>query len=313
MREAQPGEAERTVRRGRRASSAAVFWDHGDHPHTTTGAVGWPSDGRGCGGLCWCAVGWALWLEGLQCYPYPCRLCYRYLCRLLPLCVTVTVFFPVTVTGNLADYVTITDTIAVAIAGIVTATFTGAVAVAATLAVDVSVDVSVTLADAVAVAVPLAVAVTHAVYATDTVIIAASVTAILDDTVTFAVTVFLPLLFVLPFSFSLPLVLPAPLPLLLPLPSPIPLPLPLPLPLPVPLPVPLPSKGYALRELKDDFLKKYKVLQPEAKDLETLVAYLSNMLGASQRDWQIGTSKVPYKSYIPYHMLSHAMIWYDAR
>ncbi|CAM9972299.1 unnamed protein product, partial [Laminaria digitata] len=52
--------------------------------------------------------------------------------------------------------------------------------------------------------------------------------------------------------------------------------------------------GYALRELKDDFLKKYKVLQPEAMDLETLVAYLSNMLGASQRDWQIGTSKVPY-------------------
>lgn len=55
----------------------------------------------------------------------------------------------------------------------------------------------------------------------------------------------------------------------------------------------VPSKGYALRELKDDFLKKYKVLQPEAMDLETLVAYLSNMLGASQRDWQIGTSKVP--------------------
>lgn len=52
------------------------------------------------------------------------------------------------------------------------------------------------------------------------------------------------------------------------------------------------DQGYALRELKDDFLKKYKVLQPEAKDVETLVTYLSNMLNASQKDWQIGTSKV---------------------
>lgn len=51
-------------------------------------------------------------------------------------------------------------------------------------------------------------------------------------------------------------------------------------------------QGYALRELKDDFLKKYKVLQPDAEDLEALVAYLSSMLGASHRDWQIGTSKV---------------------
>ncbi|CAN0160389.1 unnamed protein product, partial [Ectocarpus sp. 6 AP-2014] len=52
------------------------------------------------------------------------------------------------------------------------------------------------------------------------------------------------------------------------------------------------QQGYALRELKDDFLKKYKVLQPDAEDLEALVAYLSSMLGASHRDWQIGTSKV---------------------
>ena len=52
------------------------------------------------------------------------------------------------------------------------------------------------------------------------------------------------------------------------------------------------DQGYALRELKDDFMKKYKVLQPNAEDLESLVAYLSTMLGASSRDWQIGTSKV---------------------
>ncbi|CAM9605241.1 unnamed protein product, partial [Hapterophycus canaliculatus] len=52
------------------------------------------------------------------------------------------------------------------------------------------------------------------------------------------------------------------------------------------------QQGYALRELKDDFLKKYKVLHPDAEDLESLVAYLSSMLGASHRDWQIGTSKV---------------------
>ena len=70
--------------------------------------------------------------------------------------------------------------------------------------------------------------------------------------------------------------------------------LPLPLPLPFTLCVAVAMQGYALRELKDDFLKKYKVLQPEATDLETLVAYLSNLLGASQRDWQIGTSKVPH-------------------
>ena len=52
------------------------------------------------------------------------------------------------------------------------------------------------------------------------------------------------------------------------------------------------GQGYALRELKDDFMKKYKVLHPNADDLESLVAYLSTMLGASSRDWQIGTSKV---------------------
>lgn len=51
-------------------------------------------------------------------------------------------------------------------------------------------------------------------------------------------------------------------------------------------------QGYALRELKDDFLKRYNLLQPQAKDVEALVEYLSSMLGASQRDWQIGTSKV---------------------
>lgn len=51
-------------------------------------------------------------------------------------------------------------------------------------------------------------------------------------------------------------------------------------------------QGYALRELKDDFMKKYKSLQPNAEDLEALVAYLSSMLGASRKDWQIGTSKV---------------------
>lgn len=52
------------------------------------------------------------------------------------------------------------------------------------------------------------------------------------------------------------------------------------------------GQGYALRELKDDFMKKYKVLHPNSEDLESLVAYLSTMLGASSRDWQIGTSKV---------------------
>lgn len=52
------------------------------------------------------------------------------------------------------------------------------------------------------------------------------------------------------------------------------------------------TQGYALRELKDDFFDRYHVLQPQAEDVEALVDYLSNMLGASQRDWQIGTSKV---------------------
>ena len=37
--EAQPGEEERSVRRRRRAASATVFGDHGDHPHPTAGAV----------------------------------------------------------------------------------------------------------------------------------------------------------------------------------------------------------------------------------------------------------------------------------
>ena len=34
------------------------------------------------------------------------------------------------------------------------------------------------------------------------------------------------------------------------------------------------------------------MLDPEAESVEELVAYLSDMLGASQKDWQIGTSKV---------------------
>ena len=34
------------------------------------------------------------------------------------------------------------------------------------------------------------------------------------------------------------------------------------------------------------------MLDPEAESVEELVAYLSDMLGESQKDWQIGTSKV---------------------
>lgn len=66
------------------------------------------------------------------------------------------------------------------------------------------------------------------------------------------------------------------------------------------------GQGYALRELKDDFLKKYKVLYPEAKNLEDLVAYLSDRLGASQRDWQIGTSKVRHLHVLYFSLIDTA-------
>ncbi|CAN0385609.1 unnamed protein product [Ascophyllum nodosum] len=56
------------------------------------------------------------------------------------------------------------------------------------------------------------------------------------------------------------------------------------------------QQGYALRELKDNFLKRYKVLDPKAENVEELVTYLSDMLGASQEDWQIGPSKVFLRS-----------------
>lgn len=51
-----------------------------------------------------------------------------------------------------------------------------------------------------------------------------------------------------------------------------------------------------MRELKDDFLRRYKVLHPEADSVEELVAFLSDMLGVSERDWQIGNSKVKFVS-----------------
>lgn len=51
-------------------------------------------------------------------------------------------------------------------------------------------------------------------------------------------------------------------------------------------------QGYALRELHDDFFRKYSVLEPKTMDVEELVAMLSKRLKVSQEDWQIGNSKV---------------------
>ena len=51
-------------------------------------------------------------------------------------------------------------------------------------------------------------------------------------------------------------------------------------------------QGYALRELHDDFFRKYSVLEPKANDVEELVALLSKTLGVSEENWQIGNSKV---------------------
>lgn len=56
--------------------------------------------------------------------------------------------------------------------------------------------------------------------------------------------------------------------------------------------LPLAAQGYALRELHDDFYRKYVVLEPKANDVEDLVALLSKTLGVSQENWQIGNSKV---------------------
>ena len=56
------------------------------------------------------------------------------------------------------------------------------------------------------------------------------------------------------------------------------------------------QEGYAMREDHEDFMRRFKILSPNSKNLRELVLYISNLFGTNEKQeknlWQIGTTKV---------------------